>query len=389
MPTKRPADVSHLETRMNSNAPFAPVPELVAEVAAGRMVVLVDDESRENEGDVILAAENVTADAINFMARHCRGLICLTLTPERCDELELLPMVRRNGTKHGTAFTVSIEAATGIDTGISAADRARTVEAAVAADSTAASLVQPGHVFPLRAAHGGVLMRAGHTEAGCDLARMAGKKPAAVICEIMNDDGTMARVPELIEFAKQHGVKLGTIADLIRYRSRHEQLVQLEGTRSLTTPYGPFDVRVYRDRFGGAHLALSVGKWSADDVVQVRVHEPFSALDLLDAGGAGHSWPLPVALQAIQAHGVGVALLLNAASETPDELLSGAVSDRWPARREPVSQEAELRTYGVGAQILRDLNVSRMTVLGNQRRFPSLGGYDLRVEGFIPPQSVR
>ena len=374
---------------MSTDAPFAPVPELVAEIAAGRMVVLVDDESRENEGDVILAAENVTAEAINFMARHCRGLICLTLTPERCDELELSPMVRRNGTKHGTAFTVSIEAATGIDTGISAADRARTIQVAVAADSTAASLVQPGHVFPLRAAHGGVLMRAGHTEAGCDLARLAGKKPAAAICEIMNDDGTMARVPQLIEFAKRHHVKLGTIADLIRYRSRHEQLVQVEAMRSLTTPYGTFDMRVYRDHFGGAHLALSVGKWSADDVVQVRVHEPFSALDLLDAGGSGHSWPLPLALQAIHAQGRGVALLLNAASETPAELLSRAHGDHRAARGEPGSPEAELRTYGVGAQILRDLDVSRMMVLGNQRRFPSLGAYDLRVEGFIPPQSVR
>jgi 3,4-dihydroxy 2-butanone 4-phosphate synthase/GTP cyclohydrolase II len=371
-----------------SESLFASVPELVAEIAAGRMVVLVDDEGRENEGDVILAAENVTPEAINFMARFCRGLICLTLTPERCDELQLPPMVRRNGTKHGTAFTVSIEAATGIDTGISAADRAHTVRVAVASESTPASLVQPGHVFPLRAASGGVLMRAGHTEAGCDLARLAGKKPAAVICEVMNDDGTMARVPELVEFAKQHGIKLGTIADLIRHRSRHERLVELEGQRTIPTPYGQFDLRAYRDKFGGAHLALTVGAWAGDEIVPVRVHEPLSALDLL-AEGDGHSWPLPLALRAIQAEGRGAVLLLNAGSETPDDLLAHAMGKEQSPRVISGSQEAELRTYGVGAQILRDLNISRMKILGNQRRFPSLGGYDLHVESFLPPQALR
>ena len=372
-----------------SESPFASVPELVAEIAAGRMVVLVDDESRENEGDVILAAEDVTPEAINFMARFCRGLICLTLTPEHCDELQLPPMVRRNGTKHGTAFTVSIEAATGIDTGISAADRAHTVRVAIAPDSTPAALVQPGHVFPLRAASGGVLMRAGHTEAGCDLARLAGKKPASVICEVMNDDGTMARVPELVEFAQQHGIKLGTIADLIRHRSRHERLVELDGQRTLSTPYGQFDVRAYRDKFGGAHLALTMGAWADDDIVPVRVHEPLSVLDLLDAEADGHSWPLPVALRAIQAEGCGAVLLLNAASEMPDDLLARAVGKEESKRIVSTSQEAELRTYGVGAQILRDLNISRMKILGNQRRFPSMGGYDLHVEAFVPPQAFR
>jgi 3,4-dihydroxy 2-butanone 4-phosphate synthase/GTP cyclohydrolase II len=369
-----------------SETPFASVPELIAEVAAGRMVVLVDDESRENEGDVILAAEDVTPEAINFMARFCRGLICLTLTPQRCDELQLPPMVWRNGTKHGTAFTVSIEAATGVDTGISAADRARTVRVAVAPDSTPASLVQPGHIFPLRAASGGVLMRAGHTEAGCDLALLAGKRPAAVICEIMNDDGTMARVPELVAFARAHGIKLGTIADLIRHRSQNERLVELEGQRLLSTAYGDFDLRAYRDRFGGTHLALTLGTWTGDDVLPVRVHEPLSALDLLDAQAEGHSWPLPLALQAIKAEGRGAVLLLNAGSETPGELLARAVGGEANKRPVPASQELELRTYGVGAQILRDLNISRMKILGNQRRFPSMGGYDLHVEAFVPPQ---
>ena len=372
-----------------SESQFASVPELVAEIAAGRMVVLVDDEGRENEGDVILAAEHVTPEAINFMARFCRGLICLTLTPERCDELQLPPMVRRNGTKHGTAFTVSIEAATGIDTGISAADRAHTVRVAIASDSTAASLVQPGHVFPLRAASGGVLMRAGHTEAGCDLALLAGKRPAAVICEVMNDDGTMARVPELVEFAKQHNIKLGTVADLIRHRSRHEHLVELDGERTLTTPHGQFDMRAYRDKFGGAHLVLTAGTWTSDDIVPVRVHEPLSVLDLLDAEAQDHSWPLSLALRAIQSEGRGAVLLLNAGSETADDLLARVVGKEDSARAVSTSQEAELRTYGVGAQILRDLNISRMKILGNQRRFPSLGGYDLHVEAFVPPQAFR
>lgn len=367
--------------------PFAGVPELVAEMAAGRMVVLVDDESRENEGDVILAAEHVTPDAINFMARHCRGLICLTLTPDRCDRLQLPPMVTRNGTKHGTAFTVSIEAASGIDTGISAADRARTVQVAVAADATPASLVQPGHVFPLRAAEGGVLMRAGHTEAGCDLARLAGLQPAAVICEVMNDDGTMARLPDLVGFAGQHGIKLGTIADLIRHRSRHEHIIERAGQRALTTPYGRFLARSYRDHFGGVHLALTVGEWSEADLVPVRVHEPLSVLDLLDAGAGRHSWPLPLALRAIQDEGRGVALLLNAAESSAD-LLAGLLAPHEERRRASASPEVDLRTFGVGAQILRDLGIARMKVLGHPRRFPSMGGYGLQAEAFVPPQSV-
>jgi 3,4-dihydroxy 2-butanone 4-phosphate synthase/GTP cyclohydrolase II len=370
-----------------TEAPFASVPELVAEIAAGRMVVLVDDESRENEGDVILAADHVTPEAINFMARYCRGLICLTLTADRCDRLQLPPMVARNGTKHGTAFTVSIEAASGIDTGISAADRARTVQAAVAPDATAASLVQPGHVFPLRAAEGGVLMRAGHTEAGCDLARLAGCHPAAVICEVMNDDGTMARLPDLITFAAEHGIKLGTIADLIRHRSRHEHMVELAGERPITTPYGRFQARTYRDHFGGVHLALTTGEWSATDLVPVRVHEPLSVLDLLDAGPGQHSWPLPLALRAIQAEGRGAALLLNAGESSADLLAALVTSNDKPLSASS-SPEVELRTYGVGAQILRDLGIARMKVLGNPRRFPSMGAYGLEAEVFVPPQAA-
>ena len=291
--------------------PIAPIPELIAELAAGRMVILVDEEDRENEGDLVFAADLVTPEAINFMARHGRGLICLTLTRERCERLRLPPMAVRNGTQHGTAFTVSIEAATGVTTGISAADRARTVQAAVAKDAHPNDLVQPGHIFPLQAQDGGVLMRAGHTEAGCDLARMAGLSPAAVICEIMKDDGTMARLPDLQVFAREHGLKIGTIADLIQHRSRHESLIERVAERRLETAQGAFDVVAYRDRSGAAHLALRVGQWRADEEVLVRVHEPLSVLDLLDTGPCIHSWPLAKALAALTAAGRGVAVLLN------------------------------------------------------------------------------
>lgn len=363
---------------------LAPVPELVAEIAAGRMVVLVDDENRENEGDVIIAADKITPEAVNFMARHCRGLICLTLTAERCDFLGLPPMAARNGTKHSTAFTVSIEAATGVDTGISAADRARTIQVAVDRDTVPTDLVQPGHVFPLRAAAGGVLMRAGHTEAGCDLAALAGLQPAAVICEIMKDDGTMARLPDLVVFAREHGIKLGSIADLIRYRSQNEKLVKTVGKRPVTTPYGEFELHTYQDEFGGAHLALSLGQWTPDEQVMVRVHEPVSLMDWLDTNSP-HSWPLSAALQAIRTEGKGVALLLNP-TESSEDLLHAARAPRTnkPPRVE-TGHDADLRTYGLGAQILRDLGISRMKVLGNHRRFPSMGAYGLVAESFVSP----
>lgn len=367
-------------------SPFATVPELIAEIAAGRMVVLVDDEGRENEGDVIVAAEYATAATINFMARFCRGLICLTLTGERCDALKLPPMVARNGTKHGTAFTVSIQAATGIDKGISATDRARTVQVAVDEDATASDLVQPGHVFPLRAAEGGVLMRAGHTEAGCDLAQLAGLKPASVICEVMNDDGTMARLPDLIEFARTHGIKLGTIADLIRHRSRHEGLVTCVGGRAIETAAGRFDLQVFKDRFGGVHLALTLGRWQEDESVLVRVHEPLTVLDLLDRDGGRHSWPLPRALEAIQREGRGAILLLNAHESGADLIVQG-VTPHQPVTASVTQSEAELRLFGVGAQILRALGVKRLTLLGNPRRYPSMGGFGLQIDGFISASS--
>ncbi|HEX4508874.1 MAG TPA: bifunctional 3,4-dihydroxy-2-butanone-4-phosphate synthase/GTP cyclohydrolase II [Burkholderiaceae bacterium] len=360
--------------------PLSNVPALVHELAAGRMVILVDEEDRENEGDLILAADFVTPEAINFMARHARGLICLTLTREHCERLQLAPMTAHNGSSHGTAFTVSIEAAQGVTTGISAADRARTVQAAVARDAKPSDLVQPGHIFPLQAADGGVLMRAGHTEAGCDLAGMAGLTPAAVICEVLNEDGTMARLPDLEVFARDHHLQIGAISDLIHHRSRFESLIQRVGVRELATPYGRFECHAFRDRSGGAHLALVKGRWTPDDEVAVRVHEPFSAMDLLNTSRAQHSWPLPRALAELETRGQGVAVLLNA-GQPADALVAQFLADDTldPCAKRP----ADLRTYGIGAQILRELGVRRMQLLGQPRRMPSMAGYGLEVSSYV------
>ncbi len=359
---------------------ISPVPELVADLAAGRMVILVDEEDRENEGDLVMAAEHVSAEAINFMARYGRGLICLTLTRERCERLQLPPMTSRNGAQHGTAFTVSIEAATGVTTGISAADRARTVQAAVARNARASDLVQPGHIFPLQAHDGGVLMRAGHTEAGCDLAAMAGLSPAAVICEVMNDDGTMARLPDLERFATEHGLKIGTIAALIEQRSHTESLIERVARRSLSTVQGEFDCHVFRDRSGGVHLALVRGNWGASDVVLVRVHEPLSVIDLLDTASGAHSWPLAKALATVQRAGQGAVVLLNC-GEDAASLLGRVLPDA--ERPIPARNQFDLRTYGIGAQILRELGIRRMNLMGSPRRMPSMAGYGLEVSGFV------
>jgi 3,4-dihydroxy 2-butanone 4-phosphate synthase/GTP cyclohydrolase II len=365
-------------------AGISPVLDIVAELKAGRMVILVDEEDRENEGDLVLAADHVTPEAINFMARFGRGLVCLTLTRERCERLRLPPMVARNGTKMGTAFTVSIEAAQGVTTGISAADRARTVQAAVAKDAGPEDLVQPGHIFPLQAVDGGVLMRAGHTEAGCDLAAMAGLTAASVICEVMKDDGTMARLPDLQLFAAEHGLKIGTIADLIEYRSRHESLVRKVGTRDLQTVYGTFAAHAWRDGPSqGLHLALVMGRWDSNDSVPVRVHEPMSMLDALEAGRSMHSWSLDASLRHVAAAGKGVVVLLNC-GESADQLLVQFEGNARSAQA-PERGRMDLRTYGIGAQILRDCGVHRMTLLGTPRRLPSMAGYGLEITGHLAP----
>ncbi|NKE65863.1 3,4-dihydroxy-2-butanone-4-phosphate synthase [Ramlibacter sp. RBP-2] len=377
---------------MNAPEPVAgvaisPVDEIVADIRAGRMVILVDEEDRENEGDLVLAAEHVTPEAINFMARFGRGLICLTLTRDHCERLRLPPMVARNGAKHSTAFTVSIEAAEGVTTGISAADRARTVQAAVAKNARPDDLVQPGHIFPLQAVDGGVLMRAGHTEAGCDLAGMAGLAPAAVICEIMKDDGTMARLPDLQLFAAEHGLKIGTIAALIHYRSSNESLIEKVATRPLRTAHGEFIAHAWRDKPSrGLHLALVMGEWSPDDAVAVRVHEPLSVLDALEVNRSMHSWNLDASLRHIAAQGRGVAVLLNCGEDA--EQLLAQFEGRAKASHAPERGRMDLRTYGVGAQILRECGVHRMLLLGTPRRLPSMAGYGLEIAGYVAPTPV-
>jgi 3,4-dihydroxy 2-butanone 4-phosphate synthase/GTP cyclohydrolase II len=309
--------------------------EIVAELRAGRMVILVDEEDRENEGDLVLAADFVTPEAINFMITHARGLVCLTLTEERCDELNLSMMTSRNGTAYGTNFTVSIEAAEGVTTGISAADRAKTIQVAVAKGTQPSDIVQPGHIFPLKAQKGGVLMRAGHTEAGCDLTAMAGLTPASVICEIMKDDGTMARLPDLLVFAEQHGLKIGTIADLIHYRSQTESLVERVAERTLHT-HGEFRLIAFRDKpSASAHLALVHGDLAPAWKRWCACTSPF-LLDVLESEATTHSWTVAASMAAIKQAERGVMVLLNC-GETSSSCLPS--SPRW-TRRKPSRKAA-------------------------------------------------
>ena len=360
---------------------ISPITDVIADIRAGRMAVLVDEADRENEGDLLIAAEFVTADAINFMARYGRGLVCLTLTEEKCRALSLSLMTATNRSPLGTNFTVSIEAAQGVTTGISAADRARTVQVAIRSDASPSDLVQPGHIFPLMAQEGGVLARAGHTEAGCDLARLAGLAPAAVICEILKDNGEMARLPDLIEFAGQHRLKIGTIADLIEYRSRTESLVRRAAERDIETVHGRFRLCVYSERVGAStHLALVRGTPSPGTEVLVRVHEPLSVMDLLDVRSAGHSWNFHEALAAVGRAPCGVMLLLHG-QETASELLEHA---RKPAGAAPAPALA-LRNYGIGAQILKDLGVRKMRLMAQPRPMPSMVGFGLEVTGYLQP----
>jgi 3,4-dihydroxy 2-butanone 4-phosphate synthase/GTP cyclohydrolase II len=365
---------------------LSPVEEIVAEIRAGRIVVLVDEEDRENEGDLVIAAEHCTPEAINFMAKFGRGLICLTLTQERCRQLGLKQMVTDNQTPHGTAFTVSIEAAEGVTTGISAHDRSHTVRTAVARGAKPADLVMPGHIFPLAAQPGGVLVRAGHTEAGCDLAQMAGLEPASVICEIMNDDGTMARLPELIEFAKAHGLKIGAISDLIHYRSEHETLVERVASRQVDTPHGVFTLHAFADRVASeTHFALAFGDPATATDPVVRVHEPVSVLDFLDPGALRHSVSVGEAQRAIANAGAGVIVLLHR-PQTGADLLAAFRGEGSPSGQ--ATKKWDPRLYGIGAQILRDLGVRRMRLLGSPRKMPSMTGFDLEVVGFVSPKEL-
>jgi 3,4-dihydroxy 2-butanone 4-phosphate synthase/GTP cyclohydrolase II len=367
---------------------ISPVQEIVAELRAGRMVILCDEQDRENEGDLVMAADFVTPDTINFMVTHARGLVCLTLTHDRCEQLRLPLMSDRNGSQYGTNFTISIEAAQGVTTGISAADRARTVQAAVARDARPEDVVQPGHIFPVRAVPGGVLVRAGHTEAGCDLTAMAGLTPAAVICEILKPDGTMARLPDLKLFAREHGLKIGTIADLIQYRSEHETMIERLVERPVSTPWGDFRAVAYRDRAANApHLALIHGDILPDRETLVRVHEPTSVLDLLCDAAPGHSWTIPQALRAISQAESGALVLLNCQGGAD---LLFAQFNAWTQDSRSGDAPAPalagerhgLRTFGIGAQILRDLGVKQARLLARPRKMPSMAGFALTITGY-------
>ncbi len=356
---------------------LAPITEIIDDIREGRMVILVDEEDRENEGDLVMAAEFVTPEAINFMAKYGRGLICLTLTDERCRQLGLQQMVRDNRTPHGTAFTTSIEAASGVTTGISAHDRARTVQVAVARHAKPDDIVMPGHVFPLTAQKGGVLIRAGHTEAGCDLAQLAGVEPAAVICEILKDDGTMARLPDLIEFGREHDLKIGAIRDLIEHRAATEHLVEKVTEKEVDTPHGRFRLSAFEDKTSGdVHFALAHGDIRPDRETLVRVHEPISVVDFLDPESARHSFPVNDALASLAAAEAGVIVLLYRPQSGRELLASlNGMADR------PVKWDARL--FGVGAQILRALEVGKMRLLASPRKIPSMAGFGLEITGFV------
>ncbi|WP_122448062.1 bifunctional 3,4-dihydroxy-2-butanone-4-phosphate synthase/GTP cyclohydrolase II [Pseudomonas viridiflava] len=364
---------------------FDRIEDIIEDYRQGKMVLLVDDEDRENEGDLLLAADCCTAQAISFMAREARGLICLTLTDEHCKRLGLEQMVPSNGSVFATAFTVSIEATTGVTTGISAADRARTVQAAVNPGAVPDDLVQPGHIFPLRARDGGVLTRAGHTEAGCDLARMAGFTPASVIVEVMNDDGTMARRPDLELFAEKHGIRIGTIADLIHYRLSTEHTIVRIGERELPTVHGTFRLFSYEDRIeSGVHMAMVMGDIRREDPTLVRVHVVDPLRDLVGAEYTGPAnWTLWAALQRVAEEGRGVVVVL-ANHESSQALLERIPQLTQPPRQYTRSQSRIYSEVGTGAQILQDLGIGKLRHLGPPLKYAGLTGYDLEVIESIP-----
>ncbi|KPY30852.1 MULTISPECIES: bifunctional 3,4-dihydroxy-2-butanone-4-phosphate synthase/GTP cyclohydrolase II [Pseudomonas syringae group] len=364
---------------------FDRIEDIIEDYRQGKMVLFVDDEDRENEGDLLLAADCCSPEAISFMAREARGLICLTLTDEHCQRLGLEQMVPSNGSVFSTAFTVSIEAATGVTTGISAADRARTVQAAVNPQALPEDLVQPGHIFPLRAREGGVLTRAGHTEAGCDLARLAGFTPASVIVEVMNDDGTMARRPDLERFAEKHGIRIGTIADLIHYRLSTEHTIVRIGERELPTVHGTFRLFTYEDRIeGGVHMAMVMGDVRRDEATLVRVHVVDPLRDLVGAEYTGPAnWTLWAALQKVAEEGRGIVVVL-ANHESSQALLERIPHLTQPPRQYTRSQSRIYSEVGTGAQILQDLGVGKLRHLGPPLKYAGLTGYDLEVVESIP-----
>ncbi|MGI9344244.1 MAG: bifunctional 3,4-dihydroxy-2-butanone-4-phosphate synthase/GTP cyclohydrolase II [Gammaproteobacteria bacterium] len=369
----------------NDKFEFAPIEEIIADVRDGKMVVIVDDEDRENEGDLIMAAARVRTEDVNFMARFGRGLICLTLTRARCRQLRLPLMVSETDEQQSTNFTLSIEAAEGITTGISAHDRARTVRVAVADDAQPNDLRQPGHVFPLMAQPGGVLTRAGHTEAGCDLARLAGLEPAAMIVEILNEDGTMARRPQLEVFAREHGLKMGSIADLIRYRLENEESVEQISEQLVQTEFGEFRLICFEDHVSrNVHLALVRGDIASGDPALVRVHLQDTLGDVLGIDAPSLGWPLRAAMRKIAAEGQGVVVILRY-EETPRHLVAEIrrLNDSTVQELPGTPANSTLRTYGTGAQILRKLGVTRMRVLSAPKQMHGISGFGLEVIGYV------
>ena len=380
-----PGDKAH-QNDADTRPAFSDVEKIIADIRDGKMAIIVDDESRENEGDLVMAAARVRPEDINYMARYGRGLICLTLTRSRCGQLRLPLMVSETDEQQATNFTISIEAAEGITTGISAHDRSRTIRVAVGPDARPEDLRQPGHVFPLMSQPGGVLTRAGHTEAGCDLARLAGLEPAAVIVEIMNEDGTMARRPELEKFAKQHGLKIRSIADLIRYRLENEESVERISEQPVKTEFGPFQLICYEDHVSrNVHLALVHGDLSGKEPPLVRVHIQDTLGDVVGIQSQRLGWPLRAAMKQIAAAGNGVVVILRY-GESPRQFISSVSSlgrplDEVSGRRD--GAVTVLRTYGTGAQILRDLGVSRMRVLSAPKQMHGISGFGLEVVEYV------
>jgi len=361
------------------------IDDILADLRQGKMVIVMDDEDRENEGDLLMAASLVRPEDINFMARFGRGLICLTLTRERCQQLRLPLMVQDNPTRYSTNFTVSIEAAQGVTTGISAYDRAHTIRTAVRPDARPDDLVQPGHIFPLMAQPGGVLTRAGHTEAGCDLTRLAGLEPAAVIVEVLNEDGSMARRPDLEAFAARHGMKIGTIAALIRYRMQNEKTVERVADTMLHTEFGPFRVLTYQDAISRqVHFALVKGDIHPDEPALVRVHVQHLLSDLLALRLPDSGWPLRDTLRRVASEPAGVLVFLSH-PEDPAALIRRMRGYQFGSAEAPraADQSTELRTYGIGAQILLDIGVRRMRVLSAPKRITGLSGFNLEVVEYV------
>ena len=368
----------------NDISGISSIESILQDFRAGNMVILVDDESRENEGDLLISAEHVTADHINFMATHGRGLICLSLSEQRCRQLDLSPMVRENTSPYSTAFTVSIEAARNVSTGISAADRATTIQAAVHPDASPSDIVTPGHIFPIIAEPGGVLTRAGHTEAGSDLAKLSSLEPASVLCEILNPDGTMARLNQLIEFSKHHGIRIGTIADLIRYRLETESTISRDYESTMMTEFGEVKAISYNDEVrGNTHLALVYGDINSDIPTMLRVHVFTGMIEVLDAiTFGGHSWSVRKALQSIVEAGSGAIVILNYQHEF------GEITDNIQERRqesEDASGNNDIRIIGVGSQIAADLGFGKLRVLGHPMKLHGLSGFGLHIVEYLPP----